>query len=85
VSEPRVEFEMELPISSEMAPTAVAHLVGDEASFRERLRVLMQSGSSDAALLATPIPMGLSGPDTAELWRVLDSVGGAVVRSIVPL
>ena len=80
-----VEFEVLLPIGGGSAPEAVAHMHGDEAAFLEALGDVMQSNSSEAALLATPIAASLSGLQTEDVQAVLDSLGGAVVRGIVPL
>jgi hypothetical protein len=60
-------------------------LFGDEAQFRRRLEELMDSNASEAEVLSRPIAAGLSGPQTDDAWQALDAVGGAVVRSIVPL
>jgi hypothetical protein len=81
-----VEFEVLLPIGGGSAPEAVAYMHGDEAAFLEALGdVMMQPNSSEAALLAAPIPTSLSGLQTEDVQAVLDSLGGAVVRGIVPL
>jgi hypothetical protein len=80
-----VEFEVLLPIGGGSAPEAVAHMHGDEATFLEALGDVMRSNRSEAALLARPIPTSLSGLQTEDVQAVLDSLGGAVVRGIVPL
>jgi hypothetical protein len=79
------EFTQPVPIGTDVEASCVAHLFGDEANFRQRLEELINSNASEAAALSRPIPMGLSGPETEDMWQALDAVGGAVVRSIVPL
>ena len=79
------EFTQPVPIGADVAASCVAHLFGDEADFRQRLEKLINSKASDAEVLSRPIPIGLSGPQTEDVWEALDAVGGAVVRSIVPL
>ena len=79
------EFTQPVPIGADVEASCVAHLVGDEANFRQRLEELINSNASETAALSRPIPMGLSGPEIEDLWQALDAVGGAVVRSIVPL
>ena len=79
------EFTQPVPIGADVEPSCLAHLFGEEAEFRKRLEALIDSNASDAAALSRPIPVGLSGPQTEDVWQALDAVGGAVVRSIVPL
>jgi hypothetical protein len=78
-------FTQPVPVGPDVEASCVAHLFGDEAEFRQRLEELMNSSASQAAVLSRPIPVGLSGPETEDVWQALDAVGGAVVRSIVPL
>jgi hypothetical protein len=78
-----VDFEVALPIGGDAE--CVAHMFGDEATFRQRLESLMQSDAADGAVLSAPIPMSLSGPQTEEVQQALDRVGGASVRAIVPI
>ena len=79
------EFTLPVPIGADVEASCVAHLSGDEAEFRRRLEELIDSDASTAEALSKPIPVGLSGPQTEDVWQALDAVGGAVVRSIVPL
>ena len=79
------EFTLPLPIGADVEASYVAHLFGDEAQFRQRLEGLIDSNTSEAEVLSRPVAVGLSGPQTDDAWQALDAVGGAVVRSIVPL
>jgi hypothetical protein len=79
------EFTLPVPIGADVEPSYVARLFGDEAQFRQRLEELIDSNASEAEVLSGPIAVGLSGPQTDDVWQALDAVGGAVVRSIVPL
>jgi len=79
------EFTQPVPIGADVEASCVAHMFGDEADFRQRLEECVDSNASEAEVLSRPIPIGLSGPQTEDVWQALDAVGGAVVRSIVPL
>ena len=79
------EFTQPVPIGADVEASCVAHLFGDDAEFRRRLEELIDSNAPQAEALSRPIPIGLSGPQTEDVWQALDRVGGAVVRSIVPL
>jgi hypothetical protein len=79
------EFTQPVPIGPDVEASCVAHMFGDEAEFRRRLEELIDSDAAPAEALSRPIPIGLSGPQTEDVWQALDEVGGAVVRSVVPL
>ena len=57
----------------------------DTFVYLAQLEELMAPDRPESALLRTPIPAGPAGPDVAEHVAVLDSVGGAAVREVVPM
>ena len=78
------DFDVYLPVNSamdEQGATHVAHMHGDEATFREVLAGFVATGSDLSAPLRNPISE--SGND--DVHRALAGLGSAEVVSVDPL